>query len=76
MQQPFTNSEAVKRCLTIPNAPIPGVPSYEPRPPYGTGSGKTVRTRPYSGSFNFPYALSSNFKEIRNDKLCFVSHEN
>lgn len=49
MQQPFTNSEAVKRCLTIPNAPIPGVPSYNPRPPYAAGG--NVRSRPYSGMY-------------------------
>lgn len=47
MQQPFTNSEAVKRCLTIPDHPIPGVPSYAPKPPFGTS--KNVRSRPYSG---------------------------
>ncbi|XP_063398724.1 lipoxygenase homology domain-containing protein 1-like isoform X1 [Mytilus trossulus] len=46
MQQPFTNSEAVKRCLTIPDHPIPGVPSYAPKPPFGTS--KNVRSRPYS----------------------------
>lgn len=49
MQQPFTNSEAVRRCMTIPDGPIPGVRSYEPRPPYGTGVGGNVRSRPYSG---------------------------
>lgn len=49
MQQPFTNSEAVKRCMTIPDAPIPGVPSYNPRPPYAANA----RSRPYSGLFVF-----------------------
>ncbi|XP_050409617.1 lipoxygenase homology domain-containing protein 1 [Patella vulgata] len=37
MQQPLTNSEAVRRCFTIPHAPLSSQVNrydYEPRPPY------------------------------------------
>ena len=48
MQQPFTNSEAVKRCLNIPDAPRSSTIRYEPRPPYAAGPAKKL-ARPSSG---------------------------
>ncbi|KAL8614281.1 hypothetical protein ACOMHN_007619 [Nucella lapillus] len=38
MQQPLSNSEGVRRCLTIPDAPRSSQLRYQPQPPYAAGS--------------------------------------
>lgn len=48
MQQPNTNSEGVRRCMTIPDLPRSSQLRYEPRPPYAVGVPQG-RTRPVSG---------------------------
>lgn len=48
MQQPNTNSEGVRRCMTIPDLPRSSQLRYEPRPPYAVGV-PPGRTRPVSG---------------------------
>ncbi|KAK7479808.1 hypothetical protein BaRGS_00028988 [Batillaria attramentaria] len=47
MQQPNTNSEAVRRCLTVPDAPRSSQLRYQPRPPYAAGPAKPL-ARPHS----------------------------
>lgn len=49
MQQPLTNSEAVRRCLTIPDAPRSSQLRFQPQPPYAAGPAKTL-ARPSSGN--------------------------
>lgn len=46
MQQPFTNSEAVRMCMVGPDAPLSSHIRYGPKPPYAVGK---PRARPYSG---------------------------
>ena len=46
MQQPNNNSEAVRRCMTVPDAPLSSQLRYKPHPPYAAGK---PRPRPYSG---------------------------
>uniref|UniRef100_K1R2V2 Lipoxygenase-like protein domain-containing protein 1 n=1 Tax=Magallana gigas TaxID=29159 RepID=K1R2V2_MAGGI len=45
MQQPFSNSEAVKMCMVGPDAPLSSHIKYGPKPPYAVGK---PRERPYS----------------------------
>lgn len=47
MQQPFSNSEAVKMCMVGPDAPLSSHIKYGPKPPYAVGK---PRERPYSGT--------------------------
>ncbi|XP_078332217.1 lipoxygenase homology domain-containing protein 1-like isoform X5 [Crassostrea virginica] len=60
MQQPFTNSEAVRMCMVGPDAPLSSHIRYGPKPPYAVGK---PRARPYSaparritnGNFSDPW---------------------
>lgn len=51
MSQPYTNSEAVKRCMMMSNGPLSShMLVKEPHPPYAVNYGRSVsRPRPYSG---------------------------
>lgn len=48
MQQPNNSSEAVRRCLMIPDAPLSSHLRFQPHPPYAVGKPKQ-RSRPHSG---------------------------
>ncbi|XP_076450682.1 LOW QUALITY PROTEIN: lipoxygenase homology domain-containing protein 1-like [Babylonia areolata] len=71
MQQPNTNSEGVRRCLTIAEAPRSSQMKYAPRPPYAAGPPKKM-ARPSSapvsrqlGMEGKPAWHNSNYKEPR-----------
>lgn len=62
MWQPNMNSEAVKRCMDIPNLPmsnqvarpIPPQRPLQPKPPYAyDGHNASKPARPFSGVYNF-----------------------
>ncbi|KAL5006870.1 hypothetical protein ScPMuIL_015676 [Solemya velum] len=66
MQQPYSNSEALKRCLKDTGAPRSSQLKYsepkyvyEPKPPYAAGKPKTI-SRPYSAPNPRPSILSNN----------------
>ncbi|CAL1540467.1 unnamed protein product [Lymnaea stagnalis] len=48
MQQPNNNSEAVKRCMTMINAPPSSQLRFQPHPPFAAGKPPKQRPRPYS----------------------------
>lgn len=71
MQQPNTNSEAVKRCLMIPDVPRSSQLRFEPRPPYAAGPPKKIARpssapvyRNFSG-YSKPAWHSSNYQRPR-----------
>ncbi|KAH9519120.1 Lipoxygenase y domain-containing protein 1 [Bulinus truncatus] len=60
MQQPNNNSDAVKRCMTMPIAPPSSQLRFQPHPPYAAGKPVKKRPRPFSapqskGSYTVPW---------------------
>ncbi|XP_059150632.1 lipoxygenase homology domain-containing protein 1-like isoform X2 [Physella acuta] len=70
MQQPNNNSDAVKRCMTVPIAPASSQLRFQPHPPFAAGHTNKQRPRPYSAplarkSYTVPWHAPA-YEEPRN----------